>query len=105
MQLQVHLLLVSFLWSTPDRHLILFGTEKTIGTGGSQDPLLLRFSSQEDINTYEPRATNTAGSLRIQDGSTIIGADKARGQILVWTDTSLHGLQFIGPPFTFGLIS
>ncbi len=89
--------------STPDRHLILFGTEKTIGTAGSQDPLLLRFSSQEDINTYEPRATNTAGSLRIQDGSTIVGADKARGQILVWTDTSLHGLQFIGPPFTFGL--
>ena len=89
--------------STPDRHLILFGTEKTIGSGGSQDPLLLRFSSQEDINTYEPRATNTAGSLRIQDGSTIVGADKARGQILVWTDTSLHGLQFIGPPFTFGL--
>ena len=89
--------------STPDRHLILFGTEKTVGTASSQDPLLLRFSSQEDINTYEPRSTNTAGSLRIQDGSTIVGADKARGQILVWTDTSLHGLQFIGPPFTFGL--
>jgi len=89
--------------STPDRHLILFGTEKTIGTGSSQDPLLLRFSSQEDITTYQPQAENTAGSLRIQDGSTIIGADKARGQILVWTDTSLHGLQFIGPPFTFGL--
>ena len=89
--------------STPDRHLILFGTEKTIGTGSSQDPLLLRFSSQEDINTYEPKAENTAGSLRVQDGSEIVGADKARGQILVWTDTSLHGLQFIGPPFTFGL--
>jgi hypothetical protein len=89
--------------STPDRHLILFGTESTIGTGSSQDPLLLRFSSQEDINTYQPQAENTAGSLRIQDGSTIVGADKARGQILVWTDTSLHGLQFIGPPFTFGL--
>jgi hypothetical protein len=89
--------------STPDRHLVLFGTESTIGTGSSQDPLLLRFSSQEDINTYEPRAENTAGSLRIQDGSTIVGADKARGQILVWTDTSLHGMQFIGSPFTFGL--
>jgi len=89
--------------STPDRHLVLFGTEKTIGTGSSQDPLLLRFSSQEDINTYQPQAENTAGSLRIQDGSTIVGADKARGQILVWTDTSLHGMQFIGPPFTFGL--
>ena len=89
--------------STPDRHLILFGTEKTVGSGTTQDPLLLRFSSQEDINTYKPAATNTAGSLRVQDGSTIVGADKARGQILVWTDTSLHGLQFIGPPFTFGL--
>jgi len=89
--------------STPDRHLILFGTEKTVGSGSSQDPLLLRFSSQEDITTYQPAATNTAGSLRVQDGSTIVGADKARGQILVWTDTSLHGLQFIGPPFTFGL--
>jgi hypothetical protein len=89
--------------STPDRHLILFGTENTIGLGSSQDPLLLRFSNQEDINTYQPTAENTAGSLRIQDGSTIIGADKARGAILVWTDTSLHGLQFVGPPFTFGL--
>ena len=89
--------------STPDRHLILFGTEETIGTGSSQDPLLLRFSNQEDINTYQPTAENTAGSLRIQDGSQIVGSDKARGAILVWTDTSLHGLQFIGPPFTFGL--
>ena len=89
--------------STPDRHLILFGTESTIGTGSSQDPLLLRFSNQEDINTYQPTAENTAGALRIQDGSQIVGADKARGAILVWTDTSLHGLQFVGPPFTFGL--
>ena len=89
--------------STPDRHLILFGTEETIGTGSSQDPLLLRFSNQEDINTYQPTAENTAGALRIQDGSQIVGSDKARGAILVWTDTSLHGLQFVGPPFTFGL--
>ena len=89
--------------STPDRHLILFGTEETIGLGSSQDPLLLRFSNQEDINTYQPTAENTAGALRIQDGSQIVGSDKARGAILVWTDTSLHGLQFVGPPFTFGL--
>ena len=89
--------------STPDRHLVLFGTESTVGTASSQDPLLLRFSNQEDINTYQPTAENTAGALRIQDGSQIVGADKARGAILVWTDTSLHGLQFVGPPFTFGL--
>ena len=89
--------------STPDRHLLFFGTEKTIGTTGSQDDLLLRFSDQEDINTYQPTAENTAGSLRIADGSRIVAAERSRGQILVWTDTSLHSLQFIGPPFTFGL--
>ena len=89
--------------STPDRHLLFFGTESTIGTTSSQDNLLLRFSSQEDINTYQPTAENTAGSLRIADGSRIVAAERSRGQILVWTDTSLHSMQFIGPPFTFGL--
>jgi hypothetical protein len=86
--------------SSPDRHLILFGTQNTIG---DQDDLLLRFSDQEDINNYTPTAENTAGSLRIADGSRIIAAERSRGQILIWTDTSLHSLQFIGPPFTFGL--
>ena len=89
--------------STPDRHLVLLGTENTIGTPGSQDDLLIRFSDQEDINNYTPTAENTAGSLRIADGSRIVAAERSRGQILVWTDTSLHSLQFIGPPFTFGL--
>jgi hypothetical protein len=64
---------------------------------------LLRFSDQENINNYTPTAENTAGSLRIADGSRIIAAERSRGQTLVWTDTSLHSLQFIGPPFTFGL--
>lgn len=89
--------------SSPDRHLILFGTENTIGDISTQDDLLLRFSDQEDINNYTPTAENTAGSLRIADGSRIIAAERSRGQTLVWTDTSLHSLQFIGPPFTFGL--
>jgi len=89
--------------SSPDRHLILFGTETTIGNPATQDDLLLRFSDQEDINNYTPTAENTAGSLRIADGSRIIAAERSRGQTLVWTDTSLHSLQFIGPPFTFGL--
>tara|TARA_R110002020_G_scaffold221527_2_gene429614 strand:+ start:7551 stop:9377 length:1827 start_codon:yes stop_codon:yes gene_type:complete len=89
--------------STPDRHLLIMGTEKTIGTTTSQDDLLIRFSSQEDIETYQPTAENTAGSLRIADGSRIVAAERSRGQILVWTDTSLHSMQFIGPPFTFGL--
>ena len=89
--------------STPDRHLVFMGTESTIGTIDSQDDLLIRFSDQEDITTYQPTAENTAGSLRIADGSRIVAAERSRGQILVWTDTSLHSMQFIGPPFTFGL--
>jgi len=89
--------------STPDRHLLFFGTQPTIGGTNVQDDLLLRFSDQEDIETYQPTAENTAGSLRIADGSRIVAAERSRGQILVWTDTSLHSLQFIGPPFTFGL--
>lgn len=93
----------SNLVSTPDRHLVLFGTQPTIGGVNAQDDLLIRFSNQEDIETYAPTAENTAGSLRIADGSRIIGATRSRGAIMVWTDTSLHALQFIGPPFTFGL--
>jgi hypothetical protein len=89
--------------STPDRHLVFMGTENTIGTPDSQDDLLIRFSDQEDITTYQPTAENTAGSLRIADGSRIVAAERSRGQLLVWTDTSLHSMQFIGPPFTFGL--
>ena len=89
--------------STPDRHLVIMGTESTIGTASSQDDLLIRFSDQENITTYQPTAENTAGSLRIADGSRIVAAERSRGQILIWTDTSLHSMQFIGPPFTFGL--
>jgi len=89
--------------STPDRHIILFGTETTIGSTGTQDDLFLRFSSQEDLSTWSPSSTNTAGSFRIKDGSKIMTAVRSRGSILVWTDTSLHSLQFIGPPFIFGL--
>ena len=88
--------------STPDRHLMFMGTQSTIGSE-PQDDLLIRFSSQEDIETYQPTAENTAGSLRVADGSRIVAAERSRGQILVWTDTSLHSLQFIGPPFTFGM--
>ena len=89
--------------STPDRHVLFMGTQPTIGGTNAQDDLLIRFSNQEDKNTYQPTAENTAGSLRIADGSRIVAAERSRGQILVWTDTSLHSLQFIGPPFTFGL--
>jgi hypothetical protein len=89
--------------STDTRHLLIFGTETTIGNTGTQDDLFFRFSDRENATDYTPVATNEAGSLRISDGSRIIGAVKSAGQILVWTDTSLQGIQFVGTPFTFGM--
>ena len=87
--------------STPDRHLIFFGTETTIGTKSTQDPMFIRFSSQEDINTYTPSATNTAGTQRLADGSKIVGAIRGRDAIYIWTDNALFIMRFVGPPFTF----
>ena len=89
--------------STDTRHLLIFGTETTIGDSTTQDELFFRFSDRENATQYTPVATNEAGSLRISDGSRIMGAVKSSGQILVWTDTSMHGIQFVGTPFTFGL--
>ena len=66
------------------------------------DDLFFRFSDRESLTQWAPKATNEAGSLRIADGSRIIGAVTSTGQILVWTDQSLHGIQFVGTPFTFG---
>lgn len=88
--------------STPDRHLVCFGTESAIGSPTSQDPMFVRFSNQEDINTFTETVTNTAGGQRLTDGSTIVTAVRSRGQILIFTDTSIHGMQYVGPPYTFG---
>ena len=88
--------------STPDRHLVFFGTETTIGDPTTQDAMFIRFSDQEDINTYTPTATNTAGTQRLADGSKIVGAVRGRDAIYIWSDTSLFTMRFIGAPFTFG---
>jgi hypothetical protein len=87
--------------STPDRHLVFYGTETTIGDPTTQDDMFIRFSDQEDINTYAPTATNTAGTQRLADGSQIRGAIRGRDAILVWTDTALFTQRFVGQPFTF----
>jgi len=89
--------------SPTTRHLLHFGTETTIGDTTTQDDMFIRFSDQEDINTYTPSAINTAGTLRLQDGTKIIGAIKAKEVILVWTDNALYTMTFIGAPFTFRL--
>jgi hypothetical protein len=88
--------------SDVDRHVIVFGCDG-VGAIGTQDPLLIRFSSQEDPTTWIPSATNTAGDLRIGSGSEIVTAVETRQQILVITDVSVHSMQFLGPPFTFGV--
>jgi len=90
--------------STPDRHLIFFGTETTIGTKSTRDEMFIRFSDQENIDSttsYAPSATNTAGTQRLADGSKIVGAIRGRDAIYVWTDTALFIMRFVGSPFTF----
>ena len=69
--------------STPDRHLVFFGTETTIGDPTTQDLMFIRFSNQEDINTYAPTSVNTAGTQRLSDGSRIVGAVRGRDAIYV----------------------
>jgi len=88
--------------SSDTRHLFLFGTCTTVTDEATQDDLFFRFADRESLTVFAPTAENEAGSLRIADGSRIVGAVRSTGQILVWTDTSLHGIQFVGTPFTFG---
>jgi hypothetical protein len=91
--------------SETDRHLIVLGADPISGSSrtGTLDPMLIAFSDQENPLEFEPLSTNTAGSLRLSSGSSIIGGLKARQEILIWTDTSLYSMNFIGPPLTFAL--
>ena len=88
-----------------DRHVIVLGADPIVGSArtGAIDPLLIAFSDQESITEWDPSATNTAGSLRLSSGSQIVGGLRSRQEILIWTDTSLYTMQFIGAPFTFGV--
>jgi len=88
--------------SDRDRHIIVFGCDP-FDDVGVQDPLLIRFSSQESPTTWDPTVANTAGDIRVGSGSEIITAVETRQQILVFTDSSLHAMRYLGPPFTFGI--
>ena len=91
--------------SETDRHLIVLGADP-LSSGsrtGAVDPMLVAFSDQENELQFEPLATNTAGSVRLSSGSLIIGGLKSRQEILIWTDTSLYSMTFIGPPLTFAI--
>lgn len=87
--------------SDRDRHVLAFGSN--YGGSTAQDPLIIRFSSQEDPFTWTSTATNTAGDLRLGSGSAIIKAVETKREIVVFTDLAAYSLQFIGPPYTFGL--
>ena len=89
--------------SDRDRHVFHFGTETTIGDSTTQDPMFIRFSNQEDFNTYTPTATNTAGTFRLDKGNEIMGAVSGKDYTLVLTDSSAYVIQYVGPPFTFSV--
>jgi hypothetical protein len=89
--------------SDRDRHLLQLGTETTIGSPSTQDPMFIRFSDQENIEEYDPTSTNTAGTFRLDDGTTIVGAVRAKDYILVLTDTAAYSIQFVGSPYTFSI--
>ena len=88
--------------SGDDRHVICLGTETTIGDTSTQDSMFIRWSTQENQNEWTPSSINTAGSHRLTAGNQIQAAVRSRGAILIWTDTALYQMQFIGPPLTFG---
>ena len=88
--------------STETRHVVCMGTETEISNVSSQDKMFIRWSDQENYNQWTPNVTNSAGSQRIAGGSEIRCARPAKGTILVWTDTTMQSMSFIGPPFIFG---
>jgi len=89
--------------SDRDRHLFHFGTETTIASPNTQDPMFVRFSNQEDLNTYLPKATNTAGTFRLDTGNKITAALQGKDYVFVLTDLAAYVIQFVGPPFTFSV--
>ena len=91
--------------SETDRHLIVLGADP-ISSGsrtGVVDPMLVAFSDTENELEFEPLTTNSAGSVRLSSGSLIVGGLKSRQETLIWTDTSLYSMNFIGPPLTFAI--
>ena len=88
-----------------DRHIICFGADPISGSSrtGAIDPMFIAWSDQENAAEWEPKSTNTSGSFRLSAGTSIIGALRARQETLVWTDTSMYSMSFIGQPFTFGV--
>ena len=93
--------------SDTDRHVFILGADPLNAGGtartGTIDPMFIAFSDQESATEWEPKTTNTAGSVRLSAGSEIIGGIRARQETLVWTDSALYNITFVGPPLTFAV--
>jgi hypothetical protein len=89
-----------FLVSDASRFTICFGTNDYLST--TFDPMLVRWSDQESVTNWTPAITNQAGSIRLSHGSEIVTAMQSRQEILIWTDSSMYSLQYLGPPFVWG---
>ncbi|CAB4180623.1 hypothetical protein UFOVP1049_67 [uncultured Caudovirales phage] len=89
----------TFTVSDASRFLIAFG----VNDYGSSilDPMLIRWSDQESLTTWLPAITNQAGSLRLSHGSKIVTTLQSRQEIVVWTDSALYSLQYLGPPYVW----
>ena len=87
--------------SDRDRHVIALGAN--YGGSTAQDPLIIRFSAQEDPFTWTSLPTNTAGDLRLGSGSRIVRGVETKREIVIFTDIAAYSLQFVGPPYTFGI--
>lgn len=89
-----------FLISDASRFVICFGTNDIGRT--DVDPMLIRWSDQESVTEWSPSVTNQAGSLRLSHGSKIVTALQSRQEIVIWTDSTLYSLQYLGPPYVWG---
>jgi hypothetical protein len=94
---------VMSLVSDRDRHLVMLGTETTVGSPSTQDKMFIRFSDQENISDYAPTSVNTAGTFRLDSGTKIVGATKGKDYTFILTDNAAYVMQFVGPPFTFSV--
>lgn len=88
---------------TEERHIIVLGANDPYAVDPTaQDPMLIRWCSQEDPLTWTPAVTNTAGSQRLVYGSALITAEITRQETLIWSNTSVYSMRYLGPPYTFG---
>jgi len=92
----------TFLVSPNDRHVICYGArEFAVSVGGGQNPMLVRWSDQEDYTNWSPSLLTTSGEVILAEGTKIIGAARSRNAINIWTDRAMYTQTFVGPPFIF----